>query len=377
MRLMFFCGGTSVFGMEKVALTLMKGLQDRGHEVFCVASGWTDGDYPARLRRLGIPYEQVYIGKLTKSLNPRCLKLLLTTVVHWPSAYSRVRQLLADGSPDVILLYQTDALALVGRLLKGRRCLLHVHGLWRGSWPQRRLIRYMNSILTRYVAVSGFVEQGLVALGAPPAKTCIIYNGLEKPRRDLTVPRLSERQAVRIGIVGQVGAWKGHSDFVEALAFLAKKGLPFEGHVFGDGSPEFKAELRQKIGALGLEGRITWHGYVCDTDAIFQSLDVVTTPSVTEDPAPLAACEAGSRGLPVVATRRGGLPEIVEEGVTGFVVEAQRPDQLADRLERLIRDPALRQAMGERARVRISERFSKERMVNEFEALCQELAGHA
>ena len=92
MRLMFFCGGTSVFGMEKVALTLMKGLQERGHDVFCVASGWTDGDFPNRLTRLGIPYDQVYLGKLTKSLNPKHIKWMADTLVHWPGAWLKARR---------------------------------------------------------------------------------------------------------------------------------------------------------------------------------------------------------------------------------------------------------------------------------------------
>ncbi len=378
MRLMFFCGGTSVFGMEKVALTLMKGLQDRGHEVFCVASGWTDGDYPARLTRLGLPFDQVYLGKLTKSLHPKYMMWMADTVVHWPGAWLKVRRLMNRFRPDVVLLYQMDHLVLIHGLLKGQRCLFHVHGLGAPGGMWRRLLPWTDPLVLRYVAVSGFVQEGLVARGIAPEKTCVIYNGLDAPAAPPQAQgsALQERP-VRIGIVGQVGAWKGHLDFVQALALLAKKGLPFEGHIFGEGSREFKTELRQQIGALELDGRVTWHGYERDTEAIFQSLDLITAPSIAEDPAPLVACEAGLRGLPAVVTRRGGLPEIVEDGVTGFIVEAQRPDQLADRLERLISDPDLRRTMGGKARERIAERFSQERMVTEFEALCRGLAAHA
>ncbi len=378
MRLMFLCGGTSVFGMEKVALTLMKGLQDRGHEVFCVASGWTDGDYPARLARLGIPFDQVYLGKITKRLHPKYLWWMTNTLLHWPWAWLRVRSLLNGFRPDVVLLYQPDHLLLIHGLLKRQRCLFHVHSLGIPGFNRPWLLRWTDPLVARYVAVSCFVQEDLLARGIAPEKTCVIYNGLDAPAAH---PRGQEGglpgRPVRIGIVGQIGAWKGHLDFVDALALLAKKGLPFEGHIYGEGSPEFKAELRRKIEALDLDERVLWHGYVKGMEAAFRFLDIVAVPSVAEDPAPLVACEAGLRGLPAVVTRRGGLPEIVEDGETGFIVETQRPDQLADRLGRLIGDPALRRTMGEKARERIAERFSQERMVAEFEALCRALAAHA
>jgi glycosyltransferase involved in cell wall biosynthesis len=365
--------------MEKVALTLMKGLQDRGHEVFCVASGWTDGDFPARLTHLGIPYDQVYLGKITKRLHPKYLWWMTNTLIHWPWAYRRVRRLLSDFRPDVVLLYQPDHLILIHGLLKRQRCLFHVHGLGIPGFNRPWLLRWADAPVARYAAVSRFVQEDLLVRGVALEKTCVIYNGLDSPPVSpaaAEAPRGPDGPA-RVGIVGQVGAWKGHLDFVEALALLAKKGLAFEGHIFGDGSSEFKADLRRKIEALGLGGRITWHGYVKDMEAIYVGLDVIAMPSVHEEPFGLIPCEAGLRGLPAVVTRRGGLPEIVEEGVTGFIVEAQRPDQLADRLERLIRDPALGRAMGEKARLRIAECFSQERMVAEFEALCRELAAHA
>lgn len=378
MRLMFFCGGTTVFGMEKVALTLMKGLQERGHGVFCVASGWTDGDFPGRLETLGIPFAQLHLGKITKRLHPKYLWWMANTLLYWPGAWLRARRLLREFRPEVVLLYQPDHLVLLHGLLKGRRCAFHVHDLEAPTPYRRRLLRWTDPVVERYVAVSNFVRERLVARGIAAEKTCVIYNGLDAPAAapEAETPR-SAGAAVRIGIVGQVGEWKGHLDFLEALALLEKKGLPFEGHIFGEGSPRFKAELREKIAASGLLGRITWHGYVRDTEAIYASLDVVAMPSVHEEPFGLIPCEAGLRGLPAVVARRGGLPEVVEDGVTGFIVDAQRPAQMAERLAMLIVDPGMRQAMGARARASVERRFSRARMVAEFEALCLELSAHA
>ena len=373
---MIFCNGPHCYGAEKVELTLMKGLINAGHEVLCVASLWNDGVFPQMLDAYHIPYVQLPFIKLGKRLS--YIGSMIRQLLRWPEAWLRTRWLLRNFRPDMIVMVQEDTAFLVRGLLRGQQCVYHVHGIEALDTLLRQFRRWFtDGVIRRYVAVSRFVGDKLSENGAPVDKIKVIYNGLELAGSPSARGEGIQLARVRIGIVGQVGAWKGHLDFVEALGLLAKKGLPFEGHIFGEGSSEFKADLRRKIGTLGLEGRITWHGYERDTEAIFQSLDLITAPSIAEDPAPLVACEAGLRGLPAVVTRRGGLPEIVEDGVTGFVVEAQRPDQLADRLERLITDPGLRRTMGGKARERIAERFSQERMVTEFEALCRELASHA
>ena len=86
-------------------------------------------------------------------------------------------------------------------------------------------------------------------------------------------------------------------------------------------------------------------------------------PSRFEEPFGLVAAEAGWVGLPVVVTRRGGLPEIVVDGETGFLIESARPDQLAERLRRLIESPHLRRTMGEAAKRRAQEKFTMNSMV--------------
>jgi glycosyltransferase involved in cell wall biosynthesis len=143
--------------------------------------------------------------------------------------------------------------------------------------------------------------------------------------------------------------------------------------IFGSGAYDYVALLKQKVYNLNLEGNVEWCGFVSDPRDIFANIDVCIVPSRSDDPLPTSALEAGGYGRPVIGSSRGGLPEIIEHGVTGFVIEAQRPDQLAKAIKCLARDPVLIRTMGEAARTRIRTEFSLERCVRQFIQVVEEI----
>jgi glycosyltransferase involved in cell wall biosynthesis len=118
-------------------------------------------------------------------------------------------------------------------------------------------------------------------------------------------------------------------------------------------------------------------GYERDKVKIFSELDICVVPSCFGDPFPTVAMEAGVYGLPVVATRCGGLPEIIEDGVTGLLVDPEQPDQLANKIEWLIQNPEAARAMGMAARDRVFNQFTVEKMVEQFESLFREHLSNA
>jgi glycosyltransferase involved in cell wall biosynthesis len=124
--------------------------------------------------------------------------------------------------------------------------------------------------------------------------------------------------------------------------------------------------MKQKASDLKLVKNIEWRGFIADPKVIYEDIDVCVVPSRSDDPLPTAALEAGAFGRPVVGTSRGELPEIVQNGVTGFVIEARRPDQLAQAIKSFVRNPDLVKTMGEAARRRIQSEFSLERCVQQF-----------
>jgi glycosyltransferase involved in cell wall biosynthesis len=123
----------------------------------------------------------------------------------------------------------------------------------------------------------------------------------------------------------------------------------------------------------GGDARIRYIGYVKDVENVYHTADIVVVPSRWQEPLGLINLEAGACRKPVVATRVGGIPEVVEDGVNGYLVEAGDVDALAARVAALISDPALRTRMGEAGRARVERDFTT-RPVREFETL---LLGYA
>jgi glycosyltransferase involved in cell wall biosynthesis len=147
--------------------------------------------------------------------------------------------------------------------------------------------------------------------------------------------------------------WARHPDSVLVVAGAVGFGADTEN--------EFTAQLRQA--AEPYRERIVFTGFRPPEEmpALYLAADLFVAPSCWDDPSPLVLYEAAAAGLPVVSTKRGGIPEIVQDGVTGVLVDdAADTDRLADAIEALLADEDRRREMGERARQRAEERFSWE-----------------
>jgi glycosyltransferase involved in cell wall biosynthesis len=140
--------------------------------------------------------------------------------------------------------------------------------------------------------------------------------------------------------------------------------------MIGDG-PE-RGQLERRAHELGIMKRTLFLGYQEHVAPYYAALDAMILPSGNEG-TPVSAIEALAAGRPVVATRVGGLPDVVREGEDGFLVSRGDVDELADRLERLAADEGLRRRMGEAGRERVLPRYSVERLIDDVDALYRSL----
>lgn len=162
--------------------------------------------------------------------------------------------------------------------------------------------------------------------------------------------------------IGTLHEVKGQHILIEACRLLKERGVDFECHLIGDG-PDREALVRQSQQA-GVAEEINFHGLQprAEVAKLLRQADVVVAPSVPSSDGrregiPVALMEAMATGLPVVASRLSGIPELVEDGVTGLLSEPGDAQALADSLEKLWYDAALRQQLGRAARARILEAF--------------------
>jgi glycosyltransferase involved in cell wall biosynthesis len=172
-----------------------------------------------------------------------------------------------------------------------------------------------------------------------------------------------------IGTVGRLDPVKDQVGLLKAFSRLTDDPRAFL-LIVGDGP--CRQELEATIGALGLGDRVRLLGERDDVPAVLSAMDVFVLCSVGEGISN-AILEAMATGLPVVATRVGGNPELVTDGSTGFLVEPRSPAGLAARLRRYLEDPMLPAHHGRAAREHAEAEFSLERMVGAYEQLYDRL----
>lgn len=369
MKTAIVAGGTHLFGKEIIALELGKGLHERGHEVVYVSSLWCgDGEFGRRLQALGIPARFMRLGFISASLRLDCVRMTLDQLARVPGLWRAYAAFLREEAPDQVIHTNWHHLLVLWPWLNAARDWFWVHDIAPNKRQYRVVFQNLDRKLRGWIAVSQAVSDSLRELGIPPEKIAVIHNGIEDPAKgtELAEP---ESSPVRIGIVGQVAEWKGHRDLVEAFSRIAAETDGVELHIVGKGPEEFQASLREQASLAGISDRVCWHGFVKDRGQIYRGLHICVAPSRFEEPFGLVALEASFFGLPTVVTRSGGLPEVIEQGVTGLLVEIGNVEQLAASLRRLIFDPQERRSFGAAARERALRLFELQCFVSNFEDL--------
>jgi glycosyltransferase involved in cell wall biosynthesis len=163
---------------------------------------------------------------------------------------------------------------------------------------------------------------------------------------------------------------KRGADVLRAFRLLRDRGIEATLCMVGDG-PE-REELERLAGELGLMRDCLFPGYQEDVAPFFAAFDAFVLPSGNEG-TPVTAIEALASGCPVVATRVGGVPDVVSDGVDGLLVEPGDREALADALARLAADPELRRRMGEAGRERVLPRYAVERLIEDVDGLYRRL----
>jgi glycosyltransferase involved in cell wall biosynthesis len=173
-------------------------------------------------------------------------------------------------------------------------------------------------------------------------------------------------------VLGRLSSWKGQDVLLRAVARVPAAVAVVAGDAW-PGQEHRETALRRLAGELGLAERARFVGFVADPRPLYAGADVVVVPSTRPDPLPNAALEAAAAGCCVVASRHGGLPEIIRDGETGLLVAPGDPLALADALRRLADDPDLGRRLGAAARADVSRRFAPARLLTGVQALYDEL----
>jgi glycosyltransferase involved in cell wall biosynthesis len=292
----------------------------------------------------------------------------------WPPAILGLARLLRRERPAALLLHDPHAVSagLVASRLAGRRALVAVR---RVDFPLRgRFSRAKYAACDRVIvasrAIGGVVEAG----GVRADRIRLVYEGV--PDR---VAAPGGREALAslgvppgapvVGNVAALTAHKDHATLVAAMALLRARVPAARLVIAGEG--ELQAALEAQVLELGLGDTVVFTGFRHDLDRLFPAFSVFCLSSRLEGLG-TSLLDAMAFGLPVVATAAGGIPEAVEDGVTGRLVPPRDPAALADALAEALRDEERRRAWGAAGRRRFCERFTVGHMVDETERVLSE-----
>ena len=344
-------------GAEIMLLNLAEGLRARGHRVLPILPRDGCGWLGRRLEERGFWSEHFLIRRF---LDGKCVTALA--------------RLLRRANVSVVHAHEF-ALAVYGAgaaRIAGIPTVITMHGGdYHENLMRRRLaLRWAAGRSRAFVAVSEASASRLSrSLWFPPKRIRVIPNGVptregrgEGIRLSLGVPS-DERLIVAVGNLYPV---KGHRVLVRALGQLhvSRPDLRWQAAIAGRGEEEIP--LRRLVGELGLEELVHVLGFRDDVPDLLHASDVFVLPSHSEG-LPLALLEAMLAGKPAVASRVGGVGEVLQDGVTGLMVPPGEPQALCAALERLLDDPGLQMKLGAQAREHALRRYTVDTMVDAYE----------
>jgi glycosyltransferase involved in cell wall biosynthesis len=304
------------------------------------------------------------------------------------SAAWRLSRVIRRLNPDIIHAHDAHGVAMAalalsigagsvnrtgGRmpaLVAARRVDFHLRGNSLSRWKQRQV--------DCFIAASEAIRRMLVQDGVPPDRTMTVHEGIDIEHVLAAAPvDVHEafwlpHQAPVVGNVAALVPHKGQRHLIDAAQLVVREVPDARFVILGEG--ELRPLLERQVREHHLEKHVLLPGFRTDVLGCIKGFDVFAMSSVTEGLG-TSVLDAMACTRPVVATTAGGIPEVVDDGVTGLLVPPRDHAAMAGAMVRLLKDEALRARMGEAGLARVSQRFTVDRMVAETAAAYARIAG--
>lgn len=346
-------------GVEIVGAELARGLSARGYEIEVIVD--QDPSLPSRGEVHGIPIYRFPFFQALESRDPDRIHAVRRGILERMDHFR----------PDLIHLHTTASAAFFCLMAMGQRptpLLLSRHELLadQPAGPGTLPVRLLKEAAWTACCSQAVLEETIRRFPEAAPRTSVVLNGLSPPRLAPTPPPPGPP---RLLCIGRVVEQKGFDLAIEAFAGILSRMPGAQLHVVGEGPA--LGSLRDQAQSLGMESAIRFPGRIDPgkVPAAIAASTAVVMPSRAGEGLPLVALQAAHMARPVVATRVGGLPEIVVDGQTGILVEPDDAKGLARALIELLDDPARAAELGRAARERALTVFSGDRYLNQYALL--------
>ncbi len=342
MNILFLDQFSELGGAQLCLLELLQPIRDRGWRALVAAPGV--GPLRERALALGAAYRPIHVGSYESGRKSaadvfrfaRELPLLAKEIAGF------AREFAAD-----IVYVNGPRLLPAARLAAPKRLVFHCH-----SYLHKRYAAALTGVAAAgatVIANCHFVAAPLTPYAVPT----VIYNGVSSSSIEPERKRSSEHSCFTVGVLGRIAPEKGQLELMHTARLLGP-GFQFVvcGSLFsGDGYYE-----RVRAAANGLP--VAFLGWREDTAAVLAELDVLAVPSTKHEATTRVILEAYAAGVPVIASNSGGIPEIVVDGETGFLVPPANPAKLAAKIREAAANPPTLRKLSDTAREVVRERYS-------------------
>lgn len=368
-RLVEFVKAFNIGGTEVQVVELLRGLPGSRYQIHVgvldetgplLESVWKMGFLPEAFPLSGTYAHPATLAQIAKMAH--WLVKNRIQVVHLHDLYGTL-----VGAP---------AAKLAGvKTVVGRLDLAHFH-----TKSQRLLLKQFTRMADHVVANATAIKDMLIhEEGIPAEKISVVWNGLDLRRFDQRVseglkaelPEVNGEPVV-VHVANMNHQVKRQEDLMDAVKILANKGKKL--HAFLVGGGPRKAELEARAASMGLSDRIHFLGFRMDVPAVWKAGTMGVLCSSAEGLSN-AVMEGMAAGLPMVVSRVGGNPDLIEDGKRGFVVERHQPAQLAAAFERILENPEKAREMGREARRFVERELKLEKLCEQHDAIYRKVVG--
>jgi len=295
--------------------------------------------------------------------------------------FAQLHQILISTRAECVYIntIRGSTAALAAKTLK-LPIVWHIHGLDLPtlSGLRRARLLVLAYLADRIIAVSEATRQQMTEEYVRLQRAVVIHNGIDLREFQIDPTKVAALRAQLgwvdnpvVGIIGQISVAKGAADFLEAARLIAREMPPVRFLIVGEPASTADEPLVEKFRFPPdpeLQGRIFWSGFQKEIATYMALVDLLVIASSYESFG-LVAAEAMALGKPVVATKVGGIPEIVHHGITGLLVPPRAPDKISQAVTELLRDEERRDCYGRAGRRRVEEYFAVERYCARIEAV--------
>ena len=391
LRILFFDHTAALSGGEIALLNLVCHLDPRKIKPVVVLGA--EGPLAEQLRPIVethvLPLSSRVTGQRKDTLGIRTLFRLADIATVWVYV-RRLMRFIRDHNIDLVHTnsLKADIIGGLAGLLSSRPVVWHVRDRIEDDYlppPVVRTFRLLCRVVPSYVIANSAATLGTLRLNrdfhsmAVPSGVelnrdvriaSVVHDGTNPESPPATDPLA--QGLFRIGLIGRISPWKGQHVFIQAAAqvtrrFPGAKFLIIGAALFGE--DEYEREVRQLARQLGLENVVQFTGFCTDVKQAISELDLVVHASTKGEPFGQVIVEGMAAGKPVVATNGGGVPEIVQDGMTGILVPMGDVPAMEEAICRICADPVSARIMGSNGKKRIAEHFTIEQTARKVESV--------